>query len=303
MRHLPKHTVSSRGAAASSSTQLGQLLNGRHVDLLLTSSEFSVLVWQLCTRTQNARRCQLMVATLFWLSCDSRWGSFVSEPKSRLWKWEIDLSAQIFYPKKKSSQRGFARHIWKRENLQSIHSGFAKADKQRRYCAKWAVNSPHDSNAHGRSPRWPVGTELHSCLCASGVSLHCSGKHSASDPSQCMRAEQSSSMSSPCVRLNTKLALLPECVLFVLHIKAVKITVFALPPLFPGGLSYLDPQSGWHRLVCWSLWRVGKGGTPLAGTASVLVSIEETTDVHCKANKTGTSFEFDFIFTQTCKRW
>lgn len=49
--------------------------------------------------------------------------------------------------------------------------------------------------------------------------------------------------------------------------------MFALPVLFPGGPSYLGPQTGWHRLSVdhRGIW---VRGTPLAGTASALVSIE-----------------------------
>lgn len=106
------------------------------------------------------------------------------------------------------------------------------------------------------------------------VSLRCSGKHIAQDHSQCIRAEQSSSMSSPCVRLNSE------------HQK--------LAPCAAVGFVCLAYQSCENNHVCaaycLSRWSVISGpsdwmarvvcadhcvkGTPLAGSAQVFVSIE-----------------------------
>lgn len=56
---------------------------------------------------------------------------------------------------------------------------------------------------YGRSPRWRVRTELHCYLCALG-SLSSALVNTLHRTTARMRAEQSSSMSSPCVRLNTE---------------------------------------------------------------------------------------------------
>lgn len=75
----------------------------------------------------------------------------------------------------------------------------------------------------------------------------------------------------------------------------MKIAVFTVPLVCPGGLSYLGPQTGWHAL-CVDYYGIWVRGTPLAGTTSVLVTTQVMAAVTKQTIKDPVLIQMRYIF-------
>lgn len=158
MRHLPKHTIPSREALASSATQFGQLLNGRLVDLFYSMpSEFVVLNFGSVALPYKAGRCQstgqrtLRVNVLhFKLHLSSN---------AQVAGWPCGSDVLLY-----QIRTVWHRRVWESE---SIPTGLF-FDR---------MNSPHVRNRVWMVSKVASGHWAPLLFVCIGISLHCSGKH------------------------------------------------------------------------------------------------------------------------------